>query len=306
MITTLTGENDFALHQALHQLISAFTSEYGQLTMQRIDGEEVDPEALQETLTALPFLASRQLVILRTPNKNKYFSQQFEQLLTSSPETTDVIIIEPKLDKRLSYYKFLKNQTDFQEFPILNQDALVQWLMATATANHGSLQSDTARYLVNRIGNNQELLSHELDKLVLYSSQITPQTIDLLTDPTPQSTVFQLLEAAFSGQHKKTIQLYNEQRALKVEPQQIIALLAWQLHVFTIIKTAGDRSVDQVGREAQINPYVLRKSLNLTRRLDLLALKRLITHLTTLDMRIKRASINPDEALQYYLLGLST
>lgn len=306
MITILTGENSFAWADALHRQVDSFVAEYGDLAIERLDGEEASLANIQQALTSVPFLSTRQLVILRTPSKNKQFLEQFEQLLSTVADTTDVIIVEPKLDKRLTYYKFLKKQTNFHDFPELDQNTLAQWLTTFVTEREGSLRLSDARYLVERVGANQQLLAHELDKLLLYNSHVTRQTIDLLTDPTPQSTIFQLLEAAFAGHTKHTLNLYREQRALKVEPQQIIAMLAWQLHVLALLKTAGERSTNQIAQEASMNPYVLRKSQTIAQKLSLAELKKLVANLSTIDKRLKRTMINPDEALQHYLLNLKT
>lgn len=306
MITTLTGENGFGLGATLQQLVDSFVVEHGNLTLERLDGEETEFANMQQALTSLPFLAAQQLVVLRSPSKNKQFADQFEQLLSAIPSTTDVIIVEPKLDKRLNYYKFLKSQTNFREFPELDHNTLVRWLTSTAKEQNGSLGSGDARYLIDRVGVNQQLLAHELDKLLLYNPHISRQTINSLTDPIPQSTVFQLLDAAFAGHSRETLELYAQQRALKIEPQQIIAMLTWQLHVVAIIKTAGDLTADQIAQEAGISPYVIRKSQTIAHRLSLSELKQRVANLETIDKRMKRTMINPDEALQHYLLQLKT
>lgn len=305
MVVTLTGENSFALQRELNGLVQAYLAEHSDLGLERIDGQEVSTERIAEAVTSLPFLASKKLVVLRAPSSNKQFTEQAEQILDEVSETTDVIIIEPKLDKRLSYYKFLKKKTDFREFPELDINGLARWLTDTARAQDASLSPADARYLVERVGTSQQLLANDLEKLVLYDPKITRQTIDLLTDPTPQSTIFQLLEAAFAGNGKKTLDLYVEQRALKVEPIQIIAMLAWQLHVLAILKTAGDREVDQIAKEAKLNPYVLRKSQDIANKLTLPNLKSQISNLLEIDTKSKRTNLDADEALQNYLLKLT-
>jgi DNA polymerase III delta subunit len=148
-------------------------------------------------------------------------------------------------------------------------------------------------------------LANELEKLLLYDTAITRRTIETLTEAAPQSTIFQLLEAAFAGRPQRALQLYAEQRAQKVEPQQIIALLTWQLHILTIIKTAGDRSADQIAKEAKISPFVVGKSQTIARHLTLAQLKKLIQDLLTIDLKTKRTAIDADEALQHYLLTLA-
>src|SRR5690606_28500626 len=138
---------------------------------------------------------------------------------------------------------------------------------------------------VDRVGPNQQLISAELDKLLAYDPKITKNSIELLVEKTPQSTVFELLDAAFAGNTKRAMELYHEQRALRVEPQAIIAMLAWQLHVLALVKTAAGRSADQIAKEARLNPFVVRKSQNLARRLEAAQVKRMISELLELDLR---------------------
>lgn len=306
MIKTLTGENSFAWQKILREQVDKFVAEFGDLALQRIDGEEAEFSTIQEALTSLPFLSNKKLVVLRSPSKNKDFLEHVEQVLANISETTDVIIIEPKLDKRLSYYKYLKSKTDFQEFNELDINSQSTWLLARAKQLGGSISSNDARYLAERVGLNQQLLGNEIEKLVLYNPAVTRQTIDLLTDETPQSTIFQLLEAAFSGNNRKALKLYQEQRALKVEPQQIVAMIAWQLHVLAIIKYAGDRSIDEIAKDSKLNPYVLRKSQSIADGLKLAELDYLVEQLLDIDAKSKSTSIDIDEALKNYLLRLST
>lgn len=304
MIITLTGENSFGLSRELRQLVEAFVGEYGNMALEKLDGQEASFEKISEALTSLPFLASRKMVVLRAPGTNKKFTGQAEQILGNVSETTDVIIVEPKLDKRLGYYKFLKKTTDYRDFPELDQNGLSRWLIETAKAQSGLLGSSDARYLVERVGANQQLLSNELEKLLLYAPKITRQNIDLLTEPAPQSTIFQLLEAAFAGNSKRTLELYSEQRALKVEPPQITAMLAWQLNILAIIKTAGEREPDQIAKEARLNPFVVRKSQATALDLSLGRLKQMINDLLDIDIKTKSTGIDADEALRHYLLSL--
>ena len=305
MITTLTGANSFGLQSKLRQLTTNFIDEFGDLGLERIDGQEAAIEKINETLTSLPFLSTKKLAVLRQPSTNKQFVESAEQLLSTINETTDVIIVEPKLDKRTAYYKFLKKNTDFQEFNELDNNGLASWLVQAAREQGGSLDSVSARYLVDRVGASQQLLANELDKLLLYDPKISRQTIDLLTEAAPQSNIFQLLEAAFAGQTKKAMDLYAEQRALKVEPVQIIAMLAWQLHVLAIIKTAGQTDVEQIASEAKINPFVVRKSQSIARNLRLAEIKALISNLLDIDIASKSTNIDSDEALRLYLIRLA-
>ena len=304
MIVTLTGANTFALKAELAKLVADFVATHTDLSVERYDGDEDDAPRMRESMASLPFLTARKLVVLREPGKQKAFAESLQQALAEAADTSDVVIVEPKLDKRLLYYKTLKKQTDFKEFTELDANGLARWASAYAKEQGGSLQSTDARLLIDRLGAGQQLMRQELDKLLAYDPAITRKTIELLTDPLPQSTVFELLDAAFSGNSTRAMALYHEQRALRVEPQAIIAMLAWQLHILALIKTAGTRSADDIAKQAKVNPYVVRKSQSLARNLPLERLKRNIHDLLGLDIGLKTTALPADEALQLFLIRL--
>lgn len=304
MITTLTGLNSFMLQLELRRIVDDFVAEHTDMGLEKLDGEEAEYDRIRESLESLPFLASKKLVVFRTGSANKQFAEHAERLLKNMPDTTDLIIVEPKLDKRFVYYKLLKKVTDFKEFNELDGPQLARWLVQRAKVEGGELSSSDANLLVGRIGVNQQLLSNELAKLLLYNPKINKDTIMLLTDQTPQSTIFDLLDASLNGKTKIALALYDEQRAQKVEPIQIIALLAWQLHVLALIKTAGDRDVNSIASQGKINPYVVRKSMSIADRITLTELKKVISNVRKLDMRLKSESIDSDEAMRHLILSL--
>jgi len=290
---------------ALQRLVDAFVQAHGDMGLERLDGEEVDYDRLQAAAQSLPFLAPRKLVVLRAPGANKDFMTHFEEFCAGVAETNDIILVEPKLDKRLSYYKQLKKLTDFQEFAPLDGAALQRYLSDYAGSRGGSLGSTEARMLIDRVGTNQLILQHEVDKLLAYGSKVSRESIELLTERTPQSSIFELLDAAFAGNARRAMALYDEQRALKVEPQQILAMLIWQLHILAIVKAAGSRSPDAIAKEAKISPFTVRKTVGLARRISLGTLKGLITELREYDVRLKSEALSADEVVRYYLLQLA-
>lgn len=304
MISVLSGENSFALQHDLRQIVREFVAEHTDIALEQFDGEEAEFDRMRESLQSLPFLASKKLVVLRSPSGNKQFAEAAEGLFEGLPDSTDLVIVETKLDKRTAYYKLLKKQKNFQQYDELDAHGLARWLVTFAKEQGATLSQSDATYLVNRISINQQLLSNEVVKLAQYEPAITRQTIDLLTEKTPQSTIFELLDAALSGNAKKALELYQEQRAMKVEPQQILALLGWQLHILAVVKAAGDRDPNQIAKDAKINPYVVRKSQGIARRMSLSELKQLVHDTYVLDVRLKSEGIDADDAIQNLLITI--
>jgi DNA polymerase-3 subunit delta len=305
-VITITGANDFMRSSEIRKLVSGFVAQYSELALERIDGEEVTFERIREALTSLPFLTNKKMVVLNRPSANTQFVEQAEALLAALPSTTELLLVEPKFDKRGSLYKLLKKQSDFREYNQLEGSQLTTWLIGRAKANGATISSADARYLAERVGQNQQLLSNELDKLALYQPAITRQTIDELTEKAPQSTIFELIEAAFAGKRQRALELYDEQRRLKVEPIQIIAMLAWQLHVLALVCVGEGRSVEAIAKEAKLNTFTVNKTQRLASRLSLGVVRQNVDRLATIDQRSKREALDLDEALRNYILQLHT
>lgn len=304
MIYTLSGENSFGLAHALSDITNNFLAEHGDLALQRIDGETADYDQMREALQSPPFLATQKMVVLRRPSANKQFVEHAEALLSEIDDTTILVIVEPKLDKRSAYYKYVNKKTQYQEYKMLDQAGLSRWLVESVSQQEGVITLAVANFLVERVGTDQQLLSSEIAKLLLYSPTVTKESVMLLTEETPQSTIFQLLEAAFAGRRKRTLELYAEQRALKVEPQQIIALLGWQLHILAVVAAGQGKSADSIASEAKLSPYVVRKTQGIARKTSIADVRRMVHELSVIDMRSKRSAINLDDALQYFLISL--
>jgi len=305
VITVLTGENGAVRTAELGRIVAEFIAAHGDMAVERLDGEEATYERMLESVESMPFLADRKLVILRAPGSNKEFAEAFADFPSRVADSCDVVLVEPKLDKRSSYFKSLKKLSGFKEYTSLDSQGLARFAQEYATNNGGTISSSTARMLVERLaGTDQLLLQNELDKLLSYNLHITNESVGLLIDRQPQSTVFELLEAAFSGNTARVVSLYAEQRALKVEPQQIVAMLAWQLHILALVKAAKDRSPDTIAREAKVHPFVVKKSQALVRRMSRNELIGHLRDLRAFDVRMKSEGIVADEAVQYYLLKL--
>ncbi len=304
MVTVLTGSNRFLLLREQQKMVASFVQKHGDMAVEQLDGEEVTLERVLEAVQSLPFLASHKMVVLKNASTNKAITENIEHIIDSKNDTTDILIVEHQLDKRTVYYKTLKAKTNWREYGELDERQLAQWLVAEAKTRDGQLSSMDASYLVQRVGINQLLLSNELEKLINYDPHITRQSIDLLTDKTLQSTIFELLDAAFAGDATRALKLYQEQRQQKIEPLNILALIGWQLHSLAVVKTAGERSTDEIAKQARLNPFVVRKSQTIARRLTLARLKKLIHQALQLDITLKSQTVDADEALQNYLLTI--
>jgi DNA polymerase III delta subunit len=304
MIVTLSGTNDFLIESELKKLISEFRSKNDSADIEQIDASESDLQAIIEAVTNLSFLEPNRFIVLRRGSSNKPFMEAIEKILSNTPPTNELIIIEPNIDKRLSYYKTLKKNTDFRNYDLLEFGQIANWIVQITKDRGGIIDMTDSRYLIEVAGNNQLRLDSEINKLLNYNKSISRESIDLLVEPIPQTTIFQLLDAAFSGNRKELLRIYDDQKKQKVEPQQVIAMLAWQLHILALIKAAGNMSPGDIAKNSKVSPFVINKSLAISKRMTRSDLQKLTNNLLELDVKLKTQTIDADDALLQLLLTI--
>lgn len=304
MIITLTGNNSFLLKKRLDELVADFIKKHGNLAIERIDATEVEAQFIADTVQSLPFLTNRKLVIVSDSSLNKGLVEQIEQIISSVGDTTNVIFYEPQIDRRTAIFKLLKAKTKLEDFSELDGYNLAKWLVDEAKNQGGNISQGDANYLVGRVGTNQSLLFNELQKLLLYNSSVTRATIDLLTEQTPQSKVFDLLDAAFAGRREQALKLYSDQRAQKIEPQVVHAMITWQLQQIAVAKYAKGKSASEISKDSGMKEYPISKAIGLAARLDENKLNNLISEALEIDLLSKTTPLDMDEALKTFIISL--
>lgn len=305
MISILLGSNWFAIKQELDRIVSDFEKKHGSLAIERLYAPEAEKDTIFTVAGARSLFSEDRLVIMTDLSRNKAAAEEIDSLISSIDDSTVAVLVENSLDKRSVYYKTLKKLPGFKEFNELSDDALARWLVAYAESMGAKLNIGDARYLIERTGNNQTVLERELTKLALYDKSITREKIHLLTEATPQSTVFQLVETAFSGNGKRALELYNEQRALRKEPQAIFGMLVWQMHLVAVCTAAGSKSAREIAGETGLKEYSLSKAQAVARRMGTEKVRDFLTLLRDMEKTAKSQTYNLDDGLRFAIVQLS-
>lgn len=305
MITVLAGSNWFALKDELDKLVQDFRDKHGDLAIERIYAPDTNIAEILTSLGGVSLFAADKMVILTEVSGNKDAADKLDKILESVGEGTSLIIVEKVLDKRSVYYKSLKKLNNFQEFNELSENALVQWAIEYVSKSGGKINAMDALYLIERVGSSQTMIERELAKLVLYDKNISRENIDNLTEAAPSSSVFNLVESAFSGNVKGALKIYEEQRTLRKEPQAIYGMLVWQMHMVAVCAAAGNKSAQEVSAETGLNSYSLGKAQIVARRMGAVKVQEFLKLLRDIEITSKSQTYDFDEALKYAITSLA-
>lgn len=261
---------------------------------ERYDATELTTEKLADIFAGLSLFATERLVFIDNPSAYGELWQNISAWNERLSDSTTVVLIEPKPDKRTGSYKWLKKHADVHEFqPFEQRDthALVEWVRAYAKAQAVGLTSAQARHLVDRVGPNQWELAHAVDKLAL-AGEVTDQWIDDVSQASPHENVFLLFESTLNGDAERISHMLNVLRRTE-EPYRLLGLLISQvLQLATLTYGDGDsaRVASDTGAKSA---YPFQKLAPYANRLSKRQARDILELFARADTRLKQSDADP-------------
>jgi DNA polymerase III subunit delta len=298
MVVVLTGSNIYMLQKSLSDTVTEFTKKSGD-SIERFDGGDMtSADTLIDAVRSISFLEPRKLVIVRDFSGCKDVAERIESIIEQTADTTELLLVDPSLDRRTTLYKYLKSKCEIRSYDPLQPHELERWLADEAKKFHINIGAQERRFLVDRVGPDQQLLFQELKKLSFCSGNITKKLIEELVEPTPQSKVFDMLDALFHGKAERAQQLYEDQRAQGEEPQKLLAMITWQLQQLTLAVFAPDKSVATLVGSG-MSSYSAQKALSMSKHISKSDLRFYVTALAEVDL-LSKTSADIESALEVF------
>jgi DNA polymerase-3 subunit delta len=285
------GEDRFSLLLAVKQLRKKVVDPQWQTFNDQRYGDEELAQALNESVTP-PFGTGGRIVVMTgsrlfqpkekgevseepTEKKGKKKEvdpqiQELERTLLQIPESNHLVFIAPKVSRRLKSTLLLEQYGTLREFapiPPWKEDELLRQVQTLSQYYQVSLNTESADYLVEALGNDTARLHNELAKLALYPPPLALATVKSLVVSSAQTT-FQLAEQIAQGATASALatlaQLFHQNEA----PLKICAVLVYQFRTWLWVKLLLNQGVQdpaQLAEQAGLgNPrkvYILKKQV---------------------------------------------
>lgn len=305
MVRAFAGSNFYLIKRYTDKIKNDFIAKNGEMSVEEIDAEEAEIQTVINALQTTSLFTENKLIILKNIAKNKILSEKIEKIIAIAESGNDLVIVERAIDKRNAYYKYLKKNSNFTDYGELDEGQLVEWLREEAREAGASLSKPDARYLVNRIGLDQSLLHNELQKLIAFDPEITRENINLLTSEKPQSSIFNLLDAAFAGNSALALKIYEEQKIQGSAPQSIFGMLVWQANIIATVASGRNMSTSEISTATGLKPFSINKAVHIYQKAGYSGVNSLLDKLVEADKQMKTQSTNPDEVLRNLLVAIS-
>ena len=288
MVYLFIGENSFEIEREIARRIAEFDGE-----IEKRDGEALVVADLQDLLQGQSLFSTKRLIIIKHLSENKSVWEILASRIESMSSDIDIILIEPKPDKRIKAFKDIVKHATLKDFPAWTQrdtNQAVQWVLDEAKSRGVGLTNKHARHLVQRVGLDQWRLYHAIEKLSL-AGDVSIDAIDELIEANPDENIFELLDTALRGDIKG-VQATVVNLKLSVDAYQTFGLLSSQILQLSALALT-DKSSAEVAKDIGAHPFVLSKLTQYALRLSKNDVRALIDEAAETDMFMKSSGLDP-------------
>jgi DNA polymerase-3 subunit delta len=201
------GDDHGRIAERRRRLRGLAESESGAQGIELFEGDAATPEGVAAALNAMTFALGRRFIVV--DGVERWTDRQLEPLevaLKSIPPDTTVAFFARE-DNRIQAPKRLHDAVkkaggDISAEGSVKPWELPKWVIARARELGLQLEPDTARALIAHVGDRQQRLLRELEKLALYAgsgARIDSALVDELTAPSAEHKAWSLADAIVSG-----------------------------------------------------------------------------------------------------------
>lgn len=246
-----------------------------------------------------PMMAERQLVIVKEaqsiPDLGKEDAQKMLMNYISNPLPSTILVFahkHKKLDGRSALKKELDKRAIFVESEKVKDWKLVEWIHGYFTDLGHQLEPKAAQLLADSIGNNLEVLTNEVGKMLINfpdATKFTPEHISKYIGINKDYNNFELSKAIGFRDVIKANQIIHyfiqNPKAHPVIP--IFSLLYNYFSKIALLHRAGQLPENQLAAALGINPYGLKEYQVAARNYKLGKVIEVFAYIKEADLRFK-------------------
>ncbi len=298
----ITGEDDYLKQQYVEKIVKLTLDGGGNdFNLHRFNGKDLDMDELATAVDQLPLMSQRKCVVVHDLDMGAMASAEHDkllELLADLPDTCALIFwysgVTPSLSaaKVKKALELIKQAGHVVQLGHRDAATLTRMLCDGAKRRDSALSIDLARLLLERCGNDLNLLMGELEKLCAYARgrDITQKDIECMAVRTLDSSAYDLVRAVNRQNSDRAFALLDELAVQKVEPILILGAMASSYINMYRAKSgviAGISPVDFAKRLGVKRPDTFKYAASDASRLELSQLRRALDILDRADHLLK-------------------
>ena len=236
------GDDHGRIAERRARLRTLAEAESGAQGVELFEGERSTPEAVASSLNAMTFALGRRFIIVDAVErwKDRDLDPLEDALKATPPETT--VAFFAREDSRVKAPKRLHDAVckaggDVSAEESVKPWELPKWVIARGRELGLQIEPDAARALIQHVGDRQQRLLRELEKLALGAApagRVELEQIEELTAPSAERRSWSLADAIVGGDPEAATRIYL---ALRSQGERLPGLIYW---IAQRLRTAHD------------------------------------------------------------------
>lgn len=307
----LYGTESFLIDKEIKNIINKNNIE--DINISKYDLELNSLNEILDDANTVSLFSDNKLIIVenayifsRIQNKKIDNIEILENYLKNSGDTIILFInSNEKIDSTKKIVKLIKEKGVIKEFnPLKNINSTVKSMF-----DDYKISDSCINLLIDRVGNNLELIYQEIEKLKIYKIEdkiINREDIEELVTENINIDIFKFVDDIINKNKKRAIKTYKELLKLNEEPIKIVALLASKFRLMyqaSILAKKGytEESISEI---LKVHKYPVHLAITSGYKYNPKILLKYLNDLADLDIGIKTGEKDKELSLELFILSL--
>lgn len=295
-IKTLIGERD-AFNYVKYDLRVTLFNEI-------LDDAQNLPLGVTKKVLVLDHATFLEKGVSRTVNKT--FTDDHLKALDLLTEDVHLFLLVRSIDLNTKHplYVYVKNHGTMNVAAKISDDDWRHFIRSYFKQQGATVTRDAINLLAERISGATDFLS-EAEKLLLYSHEVTSETVNLLVSPKLEEDSFALVNNLVSGNKEKALQSYRDYLVINREAHFFINQVARQFRLYAQVFILNENGLtnEQISETLSVHPYRVKLAMDNIRFTDLNKIFSDLEKLALLDYNIKSGQIDRFYGFELFLLN---
>lgn len=307
----LYGKESFLIDKEIKNIINK--NKIDELNISKYDLEVNTLNEILEDANTISLFSDNKLIIVensfifnRVQNKKIDNIENLENYLKNKNDTIIIFVDNnEKIDSTKKIVKLIKEKGIIKEFnPLKNINSTVKTMF-----DDYKITDSNVNLLINRVGNNLELIYQEVEKLKIYKitdKNIFKEDIENITVENINIDIFKFVDDIINKNKKEAIKTYKELLKLNEEPIKIVALLASKFRLMYQASKLAKKGYteDQISEILNMHKYPVHLAILSGYKYNPQILLKYLNDLANLDIGIKTGEKDKELALELFILSL--
>ena len=316
MIIVLEGKDEYRLSERVSEFrLTVTPPEMSDINTTMLDGNIVTIEELLTSLSTVPFMADRRLVIVegllnRLGGSKKDLGEwlNFPDLLKDLPPTANLLLIEREPIPSNKLLSTILRLGQVEKFSPLRHRDLLDWINARCSKLGREIERTAVALIADSVGSELRLIDSELNKIKTYSRGrlITREDITLMVPYVRQQNVFRVVDSVIEGRTRDALNASSMLIGLGESPSGIVRMIERQLRFLILAKHLLSRKIPtgDIGKHINLSGYPLQKTLEMERKISQARIMSMHDNLLKSNIRVREGKLTEQESFDLLISEL--